>query len=499
MPNLKFKSALLIIVLLATPFASSVAAAAQGPPLDRALLVSSEPNALESLAPGELQPVPVPEPSEQALRFYRSGNWLWLANHAWALLVPGVLAFSGASAWLRNGARRLGRTWFLTIGLYAIVYLAIVFVVDLPLSYYEGFIRLHDYGLSNQTLLRWFRNAAVGLGVDLAIAFALAWLPYLLLARSPRRWWLYTALLSVPFLFLTMLVMPIWYDPLFNHFGPMKNKELERSILGLAERAGIDGSRVFEVNKSIDTNAVNAYVTGFLQTKRIVLWDTLIAKLSEKELLCVMGHEMGHYMLGHVVRSILLSAIITVVGLLFVDKAGRWLVSRYRGRLGFDNLSDVASLPLLMMLIEVAILALSPVALAYSRFQEHEADQFALDLTRANHSAGSAFVKLQAENLSNPRPGLFYTIFRSSHPSIGDRIDFCNSYRPWLLKPSVSNSGIPAPGADRPTRVSWRSIWDTNPKPEADLLRAAGSARAGLGIAPLAQRVAHESEAAYNQ
>jgi Zn-dependent protease with chaperone function len=394
---------------------------------------------IQATAPGvvdELQRVRVPEASEQALQFYRSGNILWLVNRVWALLVTGGLAFSGASSWLRNFARRLGRTWFLTIGFYMVIYLAVVFLIDLPLAYYEGFTRLHDYGLSNQTVGRWFRNATIGLGVEMTIGFALAWIPYLFLARSPRRWWIYLAILSVPLLFITMLVMPVWYDPLFNHFGPMKDKELERSILSLAERAGIDGSRVFEVDKSVDTNAVNAYVTGFLETKRIVLWDTLIAKLNAQELLCVMGHEMGHYVLGHVVWSIWLSAIVTFVGLFLVDRLGCWIVSRYRRRLGFDNLADVASMPLLLMLIEIVSLMLSPAVLAYSRYQEHEADRFALELTRANHSAGMAFVKLQAQNLSNPRPGPVYRFFRASHPSIGDRIDFCNAYQPWRTEQS---------------------------------------------------------------
>ena len=95
------------------------------------------------------------------------------------------------------------------------------------------------------------------------------------------------------------------------------------------------------------------------------------------------------------------------------------------------------------MLIEVAVLVLSPVALAYSRYQEHEADRFALDLTHANHSAAMAFVKMQAENLSNPRPGLLYKLFRATHPSIGERIDFCNAYHPW-------RSGARAPAADDP-------------------------------------------------
>jgi STE24 endopeptidase len=388
----------------------------------------------------ELVPVAVPEPSPKAMQYYRSGMWLWVLNRIWGLLLPGLIAFSGLSPRLRNLARRLGKFWFFTIGLYIVLYLALVFLIDLPLSYYQGFVRQHAYGLSNQTVGKWLRDSLIGFSIEAAACFLFLWIPYLLLAKSPKRWWIYTAILMVPFLFLTVFVKPIWIDPLFNTFGPMKKTELERSILSLADRAGIEGSRVFEVDKSVDTKAVNAYVTGFLQTKRIVLWDTLIKKLDEHELLFVMGHEMGHYVLGHVVRSILLSSIVTLAGLFLIDRLGRWFVNRYHDRLGFTDLADIASVPLMIMLLELVFLVLSPLGLAYSRHQEHEADRFALELTRTNHSAGLSFVKLQSENLSNPRPGLFYRIFRSSHPSIGERIDFCNSYHPWLSDQSASAS-----------------------------------------------------------
>ena len=212
-----------------------------------------------------------------------------------------------------------------------------------------------------------------------------------------------------------MLVTPIWIDPLFNKFGPMKDKGLEAQILALADRAGIEGSRVFEVDKSVDTKAVNAYVTGFLGTKRIVLWDTLLAKLDEPEVLFVMGHEMGHYVLGHVVRSILLSSMRHLLGLFLVDRVGRWLIAPFRDRLGFDRLSDIASVPLVLMLLEVASLVLSPVALAYSRYQEHEADRFALELTHANHSAAHGVRQAAGREPGQPPPRACST--RSSGPA----------------------------------------------------------------------------------
>jgi len=435
-------------VVLAIGLAALLTANARGQPQPPDSQTSAALHVAQSSAARELEPVAVPEPTAKAMQFYSSGNWLWVINRIWALLIPGIIAFSGASARLRSLAQRLGRNWFLTIGLYMLMFLPILFVVELPLSYYQSFVRLHAYGLSNQTLAKWLGDALKSLAIDMAACFALVWIPYLLLARSPRRWWLYTAILSVPFLFLTLLVVPIWIDPLFNKFGPMKNKALERSVLALAARAGIEGSRVFEVDKSVDTNALNAYVKGVMESKRIVLWDTLIAKLDEPELLVVMGHEMGHYVLGHVVRSIWLSSLITLAGLFFVDRAGRWVIARYSERLGFESLADVASIPLLIMLLEGAYLVLSPVAFAYSRHQEHEADRFALEMTHANHSGATAFVKMQMENLSNPRPGLLYKVLRSTHPSISERIDFCNTYHPW--RPEQSSPTRQEPSASSP-------------------------------------------------
>ncbi|WP_250847208.1 M48 family metallopeptidase [Aquisphaera insulae] len=384
-----------------------------------------------SPAVDERTPVEVPTPSEKALRYYEGNMRLWAFHVAWSILVPAAIFFGGLSARIRELARRIGRGWLPTVAAYLVLYLALTAVLDLPFDYYAGFVRQHAYGMSNQTFGKWLADLLLAQGVDILGAVLFGWVPFLLLARSPRRWWLYTAILSVPFLFLVVLIKPIWIDPLFNTFGPMKDPALERSILDLASRAGIEGSRVFEVAKRVDTNAMNAYVTGLGGTKRIVLWDTLIDGMNERELLAVMGHEMGHYVLGHVLKSILLSSLVTLLGLFLIDRVGCWVVTRSANRTGVESLADVASAPLLAMLLVLNSLLLGPIVMAYSRHQEHEADRFSLDLTHANHSTGMAFVKLQRENLSNPRPGPIYTIFRGSHPSLGDRIDFANSYHPW--------------------------------------------------------------------
>ncbi len=379
----------------------------------------------------ESAPVLVPAPSELALQRYHTSNGWWCLRTIWDLAVPAIILFTGFSARLRNISNRIGRKWFLALCVYIALLTAVFFVLSLPLDYYLGFVRAHFYGLSNQTFSKWLRDALTEQAALVVVGWLVVWLPFLLIRKSPRRWWFYAGLAMIPFYFAGQLAKPLVFDPLFNQFSEILDKNLEGKILSLAERAGIHGSRVYEVKKSVDTKTVNAYVTGFLDTKRIVLWDTALAKLNEHELLFVMGHEMGHYALNHVVKGILCLAALTFVALYGIHRMSSVCINRYRARFGFDGLADMASLPLMVLLLNLFSLVLTPVGFAYSRHLEHEADRFGLELTHFNHSAATGFTRLQEENLSVPRPGWFFKVWRGTHPSVGERIDFFNSYKPW--------------------------------------------------------------------
>ncbi len=379
----------------------------------------------------ESVPVPVPPPLDRAVQRYRTGNAWYCVVVAWGIAVPAFLLFSGFSAKLRDAAKRIGRKWYFALCLYLFGLLAVQYVLDWPLSYYLGFVRAHAYDLSNQTFGKWFGDSLKELMVTCVAGALFAWVPLMLLKKSPRRWWFYAGLAAVTFYFFSMLIEPVAVEPLFNQFTPIRNKALEAKILALADRAGIHGSRVYEVNKSVDTKTVNAYVTGFMGTKRIVLWDTALNKLTEHELLFVMGHEMGHYALNHIVKGLLVASLLTFAALYGIHRAAGTLLARWGKRFGFSELSDFASLPLLVLLGQVFMFVLMPVGLAYSRHVEHEADRFGLEITHYNHSAATGFTRLQQEDLMIPRPGWIYTMLRASHPSIGDRIDFFNSYKPW--------------------------------------------------------------------
>jgi STE24 endopeptidase len=377
--------------------------------------------------------VEVPEPSDLAVRFYRSGRWIWSSFTLWSLLLPWLVARSGGAERLRSWLEtRRVPGWLQPSAIYAAVATAL-FAADLPWAYGLGFVRAHSYGLSVQTAGKWARDVGLGFLLELAFGVGAAWLLFLLLRRFPRTWWAILAALSIPVGAALVYVTPLVVDPLFNDFKPLADRALDSEITTLLDRAGIRDAEVFEVAKSVDTTAVNAYVTGFAGSHRVVLWDTLLAKLERREILSVVAHEAGHYALGHIVQGILLSGLGALALLFAVDRALTWRLRRA----GVERatiaraLADPAQVPRILLALAVVSTLASPIGLAVSRTMEHAADRFALDLTHDNEGAARAFIALQRSNLSYPRPARWLVWLRSSHPPLGDRIDFANRYAPW--------------------------------------------------------------------
>ncbi len=412
--------------------------------------------AVAGVLAGEAAPVPIPVPDETTLRYYREGNLLWILVQAWNLLLPITFLAWGLARGLEDRlATRIGSPRLRLVAFVAI-YTAGCWLVSRPLAWCVGFVRPHAYGLSNQDPARWLELSMKSLGVELAVLAVAALVIHGLLAWSPGRWWAWAALAFLPLEILAMLVWPIFIDPLFHTFRPLRDPALETRILTLADRAGIGGDRVFEVDKSRDTKQVNAYVTGVMGSHRIVLWDTLLTRLPAEQVEFVMGHEIGHYALGHIGQGILAGFLGVLVGLGLVDLGARRLLAGPGVRWGVSRLETPAAWPLLLVVYQLVFLAGLPLANGVSRSLEREADLFALELTRDNRSGALGFLALQQQNLSHPNPGPVFRIFRSSHPSLAERIDTCNRYRPWVtgdplrfpsIRPSAAASGAGATGS----------------------------------------------------
>ena len=388
-----------------------------GPTLWAMALVASTPAA----PPAE---VAVPVPSAAAIRYHSGNNVLWAVVQAWSLALPAAWLASGAARRLGRVALRVGRKPARASLVFLPSYMAVNSLLTLPLAWWIGFDRQHRYGLSTQGLPSFLADYAIGHGATLLLA-TISVFPIIALAgRFPGRWWLIAAILAAPAVVGTIALRPIVYDPMFNTFGPMVDKPLEARLLGLAARAGIDGGRVYQVDMGRKTTAVNAYVTGLFGSRRIVLWDTLLAKLDADEVAAVMGHEMGHYALGHVARGVWLACLANFGAFAAVAVGSRWACRR----LGVGKPGEPATLPLIHLVLLLLLLAATPVGNAISRHQEREADRYALGLTGDGRSAARAFADLQRDNLSVPRPGLWYTFWRGTHPPLAERIEAANAF-----------------------------------------------------------------------
>lgn len=313
---------------------------------------------------------------------------------------------------------------------YILILFLAIYLIDLPLSYYRGFVVEHHFGLSTQTFGDWLAESVKSAYLAALFLVILIPLAYWGISRRVKDWWLWVGVAAVPIMIFIIIIVPVFVSPMFNKFEPLKDEALAQRIIGMAEKAGISGSRVFQVDMSEQTQAINAYVTGLFGTKRIVLWDTTIKKMTADEIAFVMAHEMGHYVMNHLWIGIGLFSVIILILLFIIHKTIGWFIGRHGERFGFSAVSDIASLPLLMLMFGLMMFLLDPVTNGFSRKIERDSDRFALELTHDAVNGEGAFVKLANENLSNPSPSAFIEFWQYSHPPLQKRIQFCRTYSP---------------------------------------------------------------------
>jgi Zn-dependent protease with chaperone function len=365
-------------------------------------------------------------------RYARTRTMLSLVNPLYAVLAGLLILFAGWAARMRDLAQKVTRFRYVHTLLFFVMYIAVSMVLSLPLDYYAGYALEHQYGLSNQTLPEWGTEQIKGafVGIMAMGVIPLLWLAYGAIRRS-KRWWMWLGFGTLPVILTLVLVQPLVIDPMFNKFEPLKDKVLEARVLALAEKTGIPGRNVYQVDKSEQTKKLNAYVNGFGASQRVVFWDTIIAAMDHDELAFVAGHEMGHYKLGHVWKTVGFLSALSFLLFFLIAKLMTWLTARFSDRWGFTELHDIASLPLLSITLTVVSFFAQPAVYAFSRFQEHQADIYALEVTHLNNAGATAFLKLGTENKSNPDPSALETWLLWTHPPVVERVRFMQTYRPW--------------------------------------------------------------------
>ena len=277
--------------------------------------------------------------------------------------------------------------------------------------------------------------------ISLVIGIILIWLLYVVIRRSRRRAWFYFWLIAVPIGVFIFFLEPWVIDPMFHKFEPLqkKNPALTASLEQMVQRAGEDipPERMFWMGAGEKTTGLNAYVTGIGASKRMVVWDTTIAKMNNPQIVFVAGHETGHYALQHIPKGLVLFAMLALFFFYLVHRLIGWVLTRWGAGWSVRGLDDWASLPALIFLLSVLLFVANPVGNAFSRYLEHQADQYGLEVTHgltpdSAQIAAQAFQVLGEVDLADPDPDPANVFLFYDHPPISDRVRFCLSYHPWV-------------------------------------------------------------------
>ena len=368
-----------------------------------------------------------PERQKQAKEYARIRRRLWLVDTVLSAVYALLWLFLGWSVALRNWLTSFTENPWLLVPLFVAIFGGIYTVINLPLSYYSGFVLPHRFGQSNQTLRDWLIDQIKGLAVGAPLGLILLELLYLALRVTGDLWWLWAAIGMLIFTVLLSNLAPILIMPLFNKYIPLgdEHKELADRLLDLARRANTKVQGVFKFDMSKRTKAANAALTGIGNTRRIVLGDTLINEFSTDEIETVLAHELGHHVHRDIPIYITFGAISTALSLFLASLALKWAIDYF----GFTGPADIAAFPALMLIFSAYGLITMPVSNAVSRWRESMADDYALQSTGKSDAFASAFTRLANQNLGEVDPEKWVVFLFYSHPPLGERIEKANRWK----------------------------------------------------------------------
>ena len=368
-----------------------------------------------------------PQRQQQAKEYARLGRRLWLTDTIFSAVYALAWLFFGWAHALRDWLSTFTSNEWLLVALFVAVFGGIYYLLNLPLSYYGGFVLPHRFDQSNQSFKDWVMDIVKGVAVGAPLSLILLELLYLALRATGDLWWLWAAGGLLVFNVLLSNLAPIIIMPLFNKFIPLgdEHKELADRLLALAERARTKVRGVFKFDMSRRTKAANAALTGLGNTRRIVLGDTLINEFSTDEIETVLAHELGHHVHRDIPFLITVGTVITTLGLYLTSLALGWVIETF----GFRSISDVAAFPAFGVLLGIYGLVTMPLNNALSRWRENMADDYALQSTGKSEAFASAFTRLANQNLGEVDPEKWVVFLFYSHPPLGHRIDKARKWK----------------------------------------------------------------------
>ena len=381
-----------------------------------------------------------PDKLAQAIALSKIRVSLEIAGSLWGLIVLWCLLASRAAARLDSWAwGKTKRRWLQGVMFFAIL-LVVLAVADLPLDVIGHAASLH-YHVSVQRWPAWLIDQGKGLGVSLAIGIPIALFFNWIVRRSPRRYWIWAWLVSMPLILASVFLAPLVLDPIFNKFTPLEPKRprLVTRLEDVVARTGtnIPPSRMFLMSASEKSNGINAYVTGIGSSKRFVMWDTTMDRMPDDEIMFIFGHESGHYVLNHIPKGLAMSMVGSLFMFWICAHLAEWMVRRFGEKWQVSSVASRAGFLTLVFALSLARFLQTPISNAISRHIEHEADLYGQEaihglVPNPQKTAVSAFNHMGEAWLEDPNPNAFVEFWFSSHPSVQKRADFAEHYDPWV-------------------------------------------------------------------
>ncbi len=426
---MRFRMLVLILAILATTFMGRVAA--QSPPVVAEQTQESGNKATYRLPPAKLK---------RAIEYSRKRMELGLGLTAWEMLQLLLLLRLGIATKMQGVAVKASGNRWGQGAVFVFLLLLVTSVLNLPLQIYGHHISL-VYGQSVQHWGSWLGDHAKSFGLTYVVGLPLVMLLFQVMKKSPQRWWLWFWMPSMGFVVIGVFIAPIFIDPLFNQFEPLtqSNPALVEQLEKVVARGGIEipAERMFLMKASAKYTGLNAYVTGFGASKRVVVWDTSVAKATPEEISFIFGHEMGHYVLNHIYRGMAFTAVVMLVLFWLGYRGVQLLLERYGAAWGIVEQRDWGALVVLLLVIAVFSFLSDPVTNGYSRSLEHAADVYGQEAMHGivddpQAIAVQSFQLLGEASLEDPYPNGFVEFWMFDHPSTSRRLAFAAGYDPWV-------------------------------------------------------------------
>ena len=380
-----------------------------------------------------------PDKLQRAEGLYRTQNVLLVVDAAYGVALLTLVLSLRVSARFRSMAERASPRRFVQAAVFVPLLIVTLDLLSLPIAAYRQRLGL-AYGLSVQSWPSWLWDWTKSELITIVFTTLLIWGFYALLRRSPTRWWLWAWLAALPLIVLLVFVTPVLLEPLFNRFEPLTatQPQLMAPIRSVLARGGVDipDTRMFQMAASEKVTTYNAYVAGIGASKRVVVWDNTARELTIPQTLFVFGHEMGHYVLHHIWKLMAFLSVMLLMVFWLAHRTIGWVLGRWGARWEVRDVADWASLPALLLVVTVFSLVVQPSVNTFSRYIEHQADIYGLEVIHglvpdSSQVAAQSFQRLGEKAFAYPTPNRLLVWWTYSHPDIASRVRFALDHRPW--------------------------------------------------------------------